>query len=101
MVCEFEERGIDLHLPSEHRAQPLVGLLPRRNIFGPRRQLAIRRNDTELLLPGKGLLAQLVPTLVEPSLVLRDPVLRHMVWRVGRAGREIDEERFVWRDRFL
>src|SRR5205814_3978342 len=64
-------------------------------------QLAVRRNDAELLLAREGLLAQLVPALVELSLVFRDPVLRHVVRRVRGARREIDEERLVGRDRLL
>ena len=55
----------------------------------------------ELLLPGEGLLAQLVPALVELALVLVRPLLRHVVRRMGRAGREVDEERLVGRERLL
>ena len=60
-----------------------------------RRELAVRRDDSQLLLPGIGLLAQLVPALIELAFVLVGPLLRHMVGRVRRAGREVDEERLI------
>jgi hypothetical protein len=53
------------------------------------------------LLPREGLLAQLVPALVEPALVLGDPVRGNVVRRVRGAGREVDEERLLGRDRLL
>ena len=66
-----------------------------------RGELAVRRDDAQLLLPGDGLFAQLVPALVELALVLVGPLLGHVVRRVGRAGREIDEEGLVGRQRLL
>ena len=62
---------------------------------------AVLRDDAELLLPREGLLAQLVPALVELALVLVRPFLRDVVRRVGRARREVDEERLVGDERLL
>ncbi len=39
--------------------------------------------------------------MVEFSLILVNPLLGHMVWRMGRAGGEIDEERLVRHDGLL
>ena len=62
---------------------------------------AIRRDDAEFLLPCEGLLAQLVPALVELALVLVGPFLRHVMRRVRRAGREVGEEWLVGHERLL
>ncbi len=53
------------------------------------------------LLPGEGLLAQLVPAVVEFALVLVSPFLRHMMGRMRRARREIGEEGLVRHQRLL
>ena len=45
--------------------------------------------------------ADLVPALVELSLVLVGPLLRHVMRRMRRPGREVDEERLVRRHRLL
>ena len=58
-------------------------------------ELTVGRNDSKRLLPGEGLLAQLVPAGVEFALVLVGPFLGHVVRGVSGAGREIDEERLV------
>src|SRR5512140_738147 len=64
-------------------------------------ELAVLRDDAELFLPGERLLAQLVPALIEFALVLVRPLLGHMMRRMGRARREVDEERLVGRECFL
>ena len=64
-------------------------------------QLGVSGNHAQLLLSGEGLLAQLVPALIELALVLVDPFLRHVVRRVAGAGREIHEERLVGHQRLL
>ena len=63
--------------------------------------LAFCGDDAQLLLPREGLLAVLVPAAVELALELRDPLLRHVVRRVRRAGGEVGEERLVRRQRLL
>ena len=47
----------------------------------------------ELLLAGERALALDVPAVVELALVLVGPFLGHVMRRVRRAGREVDEER--------
>ncbi len=65
------------------------------------RQHGVLRNDAQLLLPGDGFFAELVPAAVELALVLVRPFLRHMVRRVRRAGREVHEEGLVGHQRLL
>src|SRR5262249_29435133 len=48
-----------------------------------------------------GLLPLLVPAVREAALVAVDPLLRDVVRCVRRAGREVDEERPVGRERLL
>ena len=66
-----------------------------------RGQLGVGRDDPELLLPGEGALALDVPAVVELAGVLVGPLLRHVVRRVRRARREVDEERLVRHQRLL
>ena len=95
VVGVLQEARIDLHLAAQDRLERLRHVVPRRNLLVARGELAVRRDDAELLLPGEGLFAQLVPALVELALVLVGPLLGHVVGRVGRAGREVDEEGLV------
>ncbi len=53
------------------------------------------------LLPREGLVAELVPALVEFALVFVGPFLRHVVRGMGGAGREVGEERLVGCQRLL
>ena len=76
-------------------------LVPGRNLGRTRRQLGIPGDDAELLLAREGLLAQLVPALVELALVLVDPFLRHVVRGVAGARGEVHEERLVGHQRLL
>ena len=95
------ERGEHFHLPRE---QPLlVGAerVPGLDVGGPVGQLGVLRDDAQLLLPGEGLLAVLVPAAVELALELRDPLLRHVMRRVRGAGGEVGEERLVRGQRLL
>ncbi len=101
VVGVFQEPGIDLHLPAQDGFQILRHLVPGRNLLVAGGQLAIGRNDTERLLPGERRFAQLVPAVVELALVLVGPFRWHVVRRVRGAGREIDEERLVRRQRLL
>ena len=70
-------------------------------VLGLRREHGVGRHDAERLLPRERLLANLVPALIELALVFLDPFLRHMMRRMCRARREIDEERLVGSERFL
>ncbi len=71
------------------------------NLVGPRRQLRVGGDDAQLLLARERLFAQLVPALIELALVLRRPLLGHVVRCVRRAGREVGEERLVAHQRLL
>ncbi len=84
---------VDLHLPGVEGLELLRDVVPGGEGFlVARRQLGVGRNDPELLLPREGLLTQLVPPLVELALVLRCPLLRHVMRSVATAGREVGEE---------
>ena len=101
VVGVLEEAGIDLHLAGEDRPHVLRRLVPGRDLGRPRGQLGVGGDDAQLLLPREGLLAQLVPALIELALVLVDPLLRHVVRRVAGARREVHEERLVGHQRLL
>ncbi len=101
VVGVLEVAGVDLHLPGEHRSQLGIDVVPGRDAGAALGQVAVGRDDAELLLPGERLLAQLVPALVELALVLVGPLLRHVVRRVGRPRREVGEERLVGHQRLL
>ena len=63
VVGVLHEAGVDFHLAAQDRLEVLRHLVPRRDFLVARGELAVRRDDAELLLPGEGLLAQLVPAL--------------------------------------
>ena len=69
--------------------------------FGRVGQLRVRRDHAQLLLALERFVADLVPALVELALVLVGPLLRHVVRRMRRPGRVVDEERLVRRHRLL
>ena len=95
------EGGEGLHQPRRDLLLVRRQRVPGGNFGGPRRQLRIGRNDAQLQLALKRLLAVLVPALVELALELVDPGLRDVVRRMRRAGRVVDEERPVGRRRLL
>jgi hypothetical protein len=101
VVGILDEGGEDLGLTGEQpfliRAQA-VPVLDRLGLGCKHRVLG---HDAALDLTRQNLLAQAVPALVEFPLPARDPILRHMVRGVGGAGREIDEEGFIGRQRLL
>ena len=101
MVGVLHERGVDFHLALEHRLQPGIHVVPRRNLLVPRRQLRVGGDQAELLLLREGDLALLVPAVRELALVLLDPLLGHVVRRVRGARCEVDEERLVGQQRLL
>ena len=84
VVGVLEEAGVDLHLAREDRPACSSGVSSQAGISAGRvGQLGVRGDDAELLLAREGLLAQLVPALIELALVLVDPLLRHVVRRVA------------------
>src|SRR5262249_9676488 len=86
---------VHLHLARVELADLRRDRIPGREGRIAGRQLRVRREDTELLLPREGLLAQRVPARVEVALVPVGPLLRHVVRRMAGAGREVHEERLV------
>ena len=101
VVGVLQEAGVDLHLAREHRLELVGHVVPGRDLGRARGQLGVGRDHAELLLARERLLAQRVPAVVEPALVLVRPLRRHVVRRVRRAGREVDEERLVGHQRLL
>ena len=89
------EARVHLHLPGVKRLQLVRDVVPRRERLIARRQLRIGRDHPERLLPGERLLTQLVPALVELALVLRRPLLGHMMRGVAAARGEVREERLL------
>src|SRR4029453_13474801 len=57
--------------------------------------LGIRRNNTELLLISKNLIAQFVPAHVEFAFHLRDPFRSWMMRRVRTTGHVVEEKRLL------
>ena len=75
VVGVLREAGVDLHLAGVERLQVVGEAVPGGEGLVARRQLGVRRDHPELLLPGEGLLPQLVPSLVELPLVLVGPLV--------------------------
>ena len=69
--------------------------------FGRSVELRVGRDHAELLLLRERSLALRVPAVVELPLVLVRPFRRHVVRRVRRARREVDEEGLVRHQRLL
>ena len=101
VVGVLHERRVDFHLALEHWLELGIHLVPGRDFLVARGQHGVRGNDTQLLLLVESDLALLVPAVGELALVLVDPLLGHVVRRVGRAWREVDEERLVAHQRLL
>ena len=84
----------------EHRER--LSVRPRARLVTDRvdrRQLGVGGHDAELLLVGERLLADRLVAHVEPALELVDPLLRRVMRRVAGAGRVVEEERLLRRDR--
>ncbi len=101
VIGVLHEARVDLHLSSQHGLERFRHVVPRRNFLVPGGELTIGGNDTQLLLTRECFLAQLVPASVELALVLVGPVLGHVVRRMCRARREVDEEWLVRGETFL
>jgi len=83
-----------IHKRCENLLEPTVHLLLIRRQVGPRldtgvgrRQDGVFRDDADRFLPLEGLLANLVPALVELPLVLGDEILRGVQRGMGGADR--------------
>ena len=101
VVGLLQKAGVDLHLAREHRLELSRHVVPGGDLLRSRRQLGIGGEHPQPLLPRKGLLAQLVPALVELPLVLGRPGGRDVVGCVRRAGRVVHEEGLVGDQRLL
>ena len=101
MVGVRHEPGVHLHLARQHRLQLIRHVVPRRDLLGPGGELGVGRDHAERLLPLEDLRPQRIPPGVEAAPVAVDPVVRCLVRRVGRAGREVHEERLVGQQRLL
>src|SRR5262245_45340333 len=101
MVGMLQESGVDLHLSSKHRLHLGIDRVPSRDPFVTLGELAVLRDDAELLLFGEGALAHLVPAVVELALVLVRPFLPDVVGGVRRPWCEVHEERLVRRKGLL
>ena len=90
MVGVLQKAGVDLHLAGKNRLHLSGYRSPRpesrQDVRSDRQSCGM---TPSCLLPGEGLLAQLVPALVELALVLVRPFLGHMMRSVRRAGSEI------------
>ena len=87
-----QEAGVDLHEASVEAS--LVGRqrIPHRHVRVALRQSRVSGQQPYLLLALKNLLAVRVPAGVKLALVLVNPLLLDVVWRVRGAGSVIEEE---------
>ncbi len=101
VVRVLEKTGIHLHLSGEYRLQVVRHVIPGRDFGMALGEPAVRRDNTEFLLPGERLLAHVVPALVELALILVGPFPGHVMRRVRGARREVRKERLVGHERLL
>ena len=102
VVGLLEEAGIDLHLARQHRFELGGHVVPRRG--SPRAGRSARRRSG--MTPSFFCRAKISSrSLSQPPsnlpLYLSDHSFGHMVGRMGRAGREVHEERLVRHQRLL
>ena len=93
VVGVLGESCVYLHLPGVERLELVGYVVPRGERVVARRELGVGRDDPQLLLTREGLLAELVPPLVELPLVLLRPLLGDVMGRMTAPGGEVDEER--------
>ena len=101
VIGVLQEAGVDLHLASEDRLHRVRHVVPRRDLVVATGQVGVGRDHAQLLLPGERALSLHVPSLVEPALVPVDPFRWDVVRRMGRARREVHEERPIRHQRLL
>src|SRR4029077_19647702 len=70
--------------------------VPLRQEIRPGSELGIRRNNTELLLVSKNLIAHCVPAHVEFAFHLRDPFRSWMMRRMRTTWHIVEEKRLLW-----
>ena len=100
VVGVLQEPGKDLH----HAGVELLLLgrerVPLGHVGVVAGEFGVRRDDAQLFLAGKGLLAIGLPAIVELALVLVGPFLAHVMRRVHGPGAEVHEEGLVGRHLF-
>ena len=101
IIGVLQEPGVHLHLPGQDGSLLDRHILPGGDLRRALRQLGLGWDDAQCLLARERLGPKGIPALVELALVLVRPLLRHVVRRVRRAGREVDEERLVGHERLL
>ena len=102
VVAMRQAAGVDLHHVGEDLLLVGVERIPRAECPSDRGVSFVFGGTTpSFFCRAKRLLAHLVPALVELALELRDPLLRRVMRRVGRARRVVGEERLVRRDGVL
>ena len=95
VVGVAEEPGEDLHLTRVEAALVVRQRVPLGHVGVVAGELAVGRDDAELLLACERPGAVGVPPVVELPGVLVGPLLRNVVRRVGRARAEVQVERLV------
>src|SRR6476659_5342142 len=97
----FGKAGKHFHLPGE-QSFLFRGLgIPGGNFLWALRKFCILRNDSQCFLPGERFFPELVPTLVELSLVLFNKFFRSMVRRMRSSRGKINIEWLVGSERLL
>ena len=94
----LEEAGENLHQPRPERTLRLRNAVPRRHRLGARRQLRVRRNPAECLLPWRRPFTIDVPAGVELAFVFVGPLREDVVRAMRRARRPIHQEWLVGRE---
>ena len=93
MIGVGQETGVDLHHPAVQAARRRGQRRPVGHVGIVTRQLGVRGNDAEFLLPGEHLLPVGVPALVEYARIPVRPFLRHVMRRMRGAKAQIQVER--------
>jgi hypothetical protein len=96
VVGVLEEPGVHLHLARQHRLQRVGHVVPGRDLGVTRRQLGVGRDDTELFWRAN----VRSRSTSHPSVELAPGSLSahsfgDVMRGMGRARREVDEERLV------
>src|SRR5690349_6017959 len=101
VVGLLHEAGIYFHLTTKNRLHFFIDSIPSWDLFMAFCQFAIFGNDAEFFLTCKGLLTQLVPTLIEFAFVFVRPFFWNVMRSMSCAGRIVDKEWPVGSQRLL